>query len=65
MHISSFMYAKALEGELVMPPSLHRATKTFEANTTWHMAPAASLLDVEAITEYWSNNGMVIHTVND
>lgn len=55
------MFAKALDAELALPPAFYRSA--FDANATWHSAPAASLLDVEAITEHWSNKGVIIHTV--
>lgn len=63
MHIASLMFAKALGGELVLPPAVHRTT--FNATASWHMAPVASLLDVNHITEYWREKGVVIHVVSE
>lgn len=55
------MLAKALGAELVLPHASHRTS--FDESRSFYTAPAASLLDVEAITEYWNHNGMFIHSV--
>ena len=56
------MFAKALKAELVLSPAVHRLS--FEAKTKWEGAPAASMFDVDAVTDYWINNGVYIHVVN-
>jgi hypothetical protein len=63
-HIAAVMLARAMGAELVLPAAMHR--DTFNAscgNMTWHVAPPESLLDVEAVKQYWRGQGMLIHTV--
>ena len=55
------MFAKAMGAELALPPVVHRTA--FNASTSWHTAPAASLFDVDAITDYWSSRDVFMHTV--
>lgn len=60
-HLTSIMLAKALGAELVLPSAIYR--DEFVRSTGWHSGPAANLIDVEAITNYWSDKGVFIHSL--
>ena len=56
--------ARALGTELVLPPALHRDSynSSYEV-TPWARQPAGTLLDVQALRDYWLPKGLTIHTV--
>ena len=63
-HIAAIMLARAMGAELVLAPAMHRDSfNSHMTKTTWHAAPQESLLNVEALKQYWRGQGMLIHTV--
>lgn len=65
-HIAAIMLARAIGAELVLAPAIHRDSfNSHMTKTTWHAAPQESLIDVDAVKQYWRGKGMLIHTVRN
>ena len=63
-YMDAMMLAKAFNAELVLAPALGRETfQTHFSDTTWHAAEPDTLLNVQAIREYWRKRGLLIHVV--
>lgn len=67
-HIAAFSLAAALGAELILPPAVcrdsfaHYFSMNREKNEVrWSPVPLESLLDVDAIIDYWRPRGMVVH----
>ena len=65
-NLAAIMLARATNAELVLAPALHRDSfNSHMTETVWHAAPSESLLDVQAIKDYWRDRGLLIHTVRE
>lgn len=70
-HIAAFSLAAVLGAELVLAPAVKRDSfahyfSTFKEQNevSWTAAPLESLLDVDAVVEYWANRSMTVHKVS-
>lgn len=70
-HIAAFSFAAVLGAELVLAPAVKRDSfahyfSTFKEQNevSWTAAPLESLLDVDAVVEYWANRSLIVHKVS-
>jgi hypothetical protein len=70
-HIAAFSLAAVLGAELVLAPAVKRDSfahyfSTFKEQNevSWMAAPLESLLDVDAIVQYWANKSLAVHKVS-